>query len=158
MNTPRKGIKNYRAHSTSLSGYSQKIQFALSRIGAKRVFFEYGNAGELIGVGFIIGTVGGDLPVSLPARVDKVAQIMFGNNLDRLSENQKLQAYTTAWANIKDWVEAQCALIETEMVKTQEVFLPYMTTKDGKRFFEYIEENGYNQLGSGIPETGEIVK
>lgn len=150
----RKGIKNYRARS--LDSYSSKIQYALSRVGAKRVFFEYDN-GRLAGVGFVIATRSGEFPVSLPARVDNVAKIMYGNSLAILDESKKDQAYTTAWANIKDWVEAQCALIETEMVKVEEVFLPYVMTPDGKRFFEHLEDRGFKQLTGGGPEEGEVV-
>ena len=36
------------------------------------------------------------------------------------------QAYHTAWRIIKDWVEAQLALLETEMVDFEEVFMPYI--------------------------------
>ena len=36
------------------------------------------------------------------------------------------QAYRTAWRIIKDWVDAQMALLETEMVDFEEVFMPYI--------------------------------
>jgi hypothetical protein len=32
------------------------------------------------------------------------------------------QAVRTAWRIVKDWVEAQMALVETQMVSTQDVF------------------------------------
>jgi len=39
--------------------------------------------------------------------------------------------YRVAWRVIRDWVMSQMALIETEMVKTEQVFLPYAITQDG---------------------------
>ena len=36
------------------------------------------------------------------------------------------QAFRTAWRIIKDWGEAQLALLETEMVDFEEVFMPYI--------------------------------
>lgn len=152
----RKGIKNYRARAEGMENNSQKIQWALSRVGAKRVFFEYGKNGRMEGIGFIIETPHGEFPVQLPARIDKVAQIMYKKPLKELNESQELQSYVTAWANIRDWVDAQCALIETEMVKTEEVFLPYFTDKEGKTFFESIEHQGFH-LGAGKSEEGKVV-
>ena len=38
------------------------------------------------------------------------------------------QANRTAWRIIKEWIVAQMALIETEMVSMEEVFMPYMLT------------------------------
>lgn len=152
----RKGIKNYCARADTMQGNAQKIQYALSRIGAKTVSFEYANNGQMSGIGFVIKTLQGEFPVQLPARVDKVAQVMYGSSLADLSETKKLQSYVTAWANIRDWVDAQCALIETEMVKTEEVFLPYFTDGAGKTFFENIENQGF-QLEAGKLEEGEIL-
>lgn len=42
----------------------------------------------------------------------------------------RLQAVRTAWRIVKDWVEAQMALVETQMVTTAEVFLPYAVMRD----------------------------
>ena len=46
--------------------------------------------------------------------------------------------YRVAWRIIKDWVEAQMALLETEMVKIEQIFLPYIITKDGKTVYEIM--------------------
>jgi hypothetical protein len=37
-------------------------------------------------------------------------------------------------------VDAQLALIETEMVKLEEVFFPYIVTKHGATLFEVMEQ------------------
>jgi len=71
------------------------------------------------------------------------------------------QARRTAWANIRDWLDAQMALIETEQVKLEEIFLPYMTDRSGKTLFEYMQENDFKmpRLSSGRSEEpleGEI--
>lgn len=53
----------------------------------------------------------------------------------------QMQAVKTAWRNIHDWVDAQLALIETRMVTTPQVFLPYAVTKTGQTLFETLAEN-----------------
>ena len=41
-------------------------------------------------------------------------------------ESRRQQAIRTSWRTLKDWVEAQMALLETGMVTMDEIFLPYM--------------------------------
>jgi hypothetical protein len=64
------------------------------------------------------------------------------------SEN-RAQAVRTAWRIVKDWVEAQMALVETQMVTTQQVFLPYAIMKDGRTLTEHVEQNPAFLLGEG---------
>jgi len=45
------------------------------------------------------------------------------------------------------------ALIDWDMVKPEEVFLPYAVNNDGRTYFEVIEERGFNlNLTSGVEE------
>jgi hypothetical protein len=37
----------------------------------------------------------------------------------------------------------QMALLETEMVRLEEIFLPYFVDPTGKTFFEAVEERGF---------------
>ncbi len=101
--------------------------------------------------------------MKLPARVDKalaVLQTQFSQGLMRDKKTSAIfrrgnkketgeQAYRVAWRNILDWVETQMALLEIEMAKMEEVFLPYMVNATGETFFERIEQRGF------LLETGE---
>jgi hypothetical protein len=50
------------------------------------------------------------------------------------------------------------ALLEIDMVKMEEIFLPYMVTKAaGETFFEATQKKNYQQLESGEPEEGEVI-
>ena len=49
----------------------------------------------------------------------------------------------------KDWVAAQLAIIETRMVTTAQVFLPYAITRNGQSVYEYIGQNTGLLLGTG---------
>jgi hypothetical protein len=89
----------------------------------------------------------------LPAMVDNVFQIMYGkvkafNKYDSRFEKQQIawkeQAYKTAWANIRDWIDAQMAMVDTQQVKVEQVFLPYMiVNKEGQTMFEKMEKDQF---------------
>lgn len=136
----RKSIKNYTS-GARIDLTVQRIQKILSRAGAKRITFEYKDDSKLKSVAFSVDTPKGEIPVALPARVEKVAQVMYGTT--NLNQSRREQAERTAWKNIQDWIDAQMALVETEMVKIEEVFLPYMTNSDGRTFFEVMEDQAF---------------
>jgi len=62
--------------------------------------------------------------------------------------NKEEHAYRVAWRIIKDWVEAQMSLLETEMVKMEEIFLPYVITPWGKTVYQVMAEKRF-LLGPG---------
>ena len=79
----------------------------------------------------------------LPALVENVAEILYGGKdrwgrTKKITNTQREQAYKTAWANIRDWIDAQMALVDTRQVKLEQVFLPYLVQKNGNTLFENI--------------------
>lgn len=142
----RKNIKNYTSEQ-KLDTTAALIQKILARAGAKRVMFDYDDNGDLEGIAFFIKTSQGEIPIKLPARVEKVHQVMYSSGKEyvspRIKEARMDQAKRTAWKNIQDWIDAQCAMIETDMVKMEEVFLPYMATPTGETFYEVMEDKGF---------------
>ena len=56
------------------------------------------------------------------------------------------QALRVSWRIIKDWVEAQMALVEAELADIPEVFLPYALTKNGNTLYKEIQVNGLQLL------------
>lgn len=150
-------IKNYTSNSKQTF---DKIQKILIDHKAKSIMFEYDENGKIKTLNFLINVNGVDVSFQLPARVDKVEQLFYKNKKRRydwqqpspLTDSEKDQAYRTAWANIRDWLDAQMALIDTEQVKLEEVFLPYAKT-NGKTFFEVMESKSFNlELGNGTEE------
>lgn len=143
-------LKNYESKSP-LPNIFAAIEKTLSTHGAKQIIRDYGTDGRITSISFVIETKKGVMGIKLPARFEKVQQI-FDNQGVRYKPDQP---YRTAWATLRDWIDAQMALVDWEMVKPEEVFLPYGITKDGKTYFEVIESRGF-QLGAG-PEEGEVV-
>lgn len=137
-------IKNYTSKTNNTH---QKIQQILAKHGVTKMMFEYGKDGKVYALSFAMMIDGQEVPFKLPANVDKVHQI-FLNEGYKDDEKTRNQAYRTAWANIRDWVDAQLALVETEQVELEQVFLPYVVQRDGRTYFEHAKENQF-LLGSG---------
>lgn len=135
-----KAIRNYRS-SIDIDKLFAHLQQVLVKHGAKQITFDYGTDGKIYGVMFRVEVGDNILPIRLPARVDKVYAILeqqYQAGLIRRKLDQE-QSYRVAWRNILDWVVAQMTLLEIEMVKLEEVFLPYVINQQGKTLFEVLE-------------------
>lgn len=134
------------------------IQRSLAMHGVSKVMFDYDGEGRCSGITFGMEIGGSQFGFKLPALVENVHEIMYGsmkqpNKWDKrygkIMEARKEQSYKTAWANIRDWVSAQMALIDTKQVRIEQVFLPYAIMKEGKTLYEQIAANPSFLLGSG---------
>jgi hypothetical protein len=150
---------------TNIDKIFAELQRILGQHGAKQISYDYGDDGQVHGVQFVIKVKERFIPVKLPARVEK-AQAVLKRQWDAGIISHKVgkekaygdeQAYRVAWKNILEWVQAQMALIEIEMVKLEEIFLPYMVDRSGKTYFETLEQNQF-QLESGKPQESEILE
>ncbi len=106
------------------------------------MMFEYDNQGRVDSLSFILEIDGKEIGFKLPAKVRNVETIFKREGI-KLDEKGLQQAYRTAWANIRDWLDAQMALIDTEQVQIEEVFLPYVVQRDGRSYFEHAKENQF---------------
>lgn len=113
-----------------------QIQGKLVQHGARRIMLEYDAEGFPYSICFEINTKFGYRVVRLPARVEKVQKVLEKQHVKSDFE----QAQRVAWRILKDWVEAQMAILESEMVSFEELFLPYMITDNGSTVFESINQ------------------
>lgn len=141
---------------------ASEIAKILSMHGASAVMTEYDPVeGFVTALSFKIKLNEQQLSFKLPSDWHPVYEILIrgkkkpsswgtGNrSVAHWESEHKLQAVRTAWRIIKDWVEAQCALIETQMVSTAQVFLPYVIMRDGKTLAETVAQNPQFLLGEG---------
>jgi len=63
------------------------------------------------------------------------------------SKNEE-QALRTSWRIIKDWIEAQLAIVDAELAPMQEVFLQYLVINDSGETLSQrmLNGNGFKQL------------
>ena len=132
-----------------------EISECLVAIGAKKIVTEYEN-GEPVGLFFIVPVddIGNEWPFTLPANVEPIYKILSDRRQNYKEDGDirdREQAKRTAWRLILRWVQAQTAMIQLGMVKTQEVFLPYLRREDGRTLFQQIESKGLKLLSG--PES-----
>ena len=100
--------------------------------------------GEIVALDFAINVNEQDLFFSLPIRYEAILEII--KKYHTPSEAEAARARRVAWRQVLRWVEAQLAMVEVEMVKLEEVFLPYLITPKGT-LYEQISEKGFKQIG-----------
>lgn len=103
--------------------------------------------GETItGLSFLIDTGDRQVPVRLPVKTGECYLILKKEKAAGTHTNIKAtreQAERVAWRILKDWVEAQMALLDINMVKLEEIFLPYIEIDSGRTIFEALEEKRF---------------
>lgn len=129
-------IKDY---STKVDVFTTlgEIQGMLVKHGAKKVLQEFDDDGNVQSVSFMINTPMGIQAVRLPANVDAVQKTLAKQKV----KADRAQAQRVAWRIIKDWVAAQMAILESEMVSMDEIFLPYMLNTDGQTVHQLFVKN-----------------
>ena len=134
-----------------------QVQAKLVEHGARAVMMEYDDRGRITALAFKVNMPNGELPIRLP--IDAVATLRV---LQRQADNREIpgrfareeHAYRVAWRIIKDWVEAQMSLLETEMVRMEEIFLPYVITSGGQTIYQVMAEKQF-LLGPGEGDRSE---
>ena len=131
-----------------------EIQTILAKHGAKSILIDYGEAGTIEACSFRVINPKGDVAIRLPVDPEAVLKVLTQQSrLGRMPKRYltQAQAVRVAWRILKDWVAAQMAILETEMVKMEQIFLPYVITENGKTLYEVMVDRHF-QLGLGKGE------
>lgn len=132
-------IKNYTTQVPAARSI-QEIQEALVKHGAMGVLFEYEQGtGRVHAMKFILEANGRKMPFQLPVDWRAFQRVLKEQRVNRHSEED--YCYRVAWRVVRDWVMAQMALYETQMVTIPQIFLPYAVAKNGQTLYEYTLEN-----------------
>ena len=117
-----------------------EIQTALVKAGARQILTNFAPDGRPTGLAFLCDTVLGPRHFVLPVNADKVLAVLKRDVREGKYKTPQ-HADRVAWRIMKDWVEAQLAIIQTEMVSLDQVMLPYMRGGDGKTVYQlYMDE------------------
>src|SRR4030095_4409462 len=128
-----------------------EIQSKLAKAGAWQILHEYQRGtGELIGLSFRIDTQFGPMAFRLPANIDAVTKILVKQRVR--SKPDRAMAARVAWRVLKDWVEAQLALLETGQVTMEQVFLAFAQDSKGRTVYETLVGQKFAGL---LQEGGE---
>ena len=138
-------LKNY---TTSISEEKtiSEIEKILALNGVNSIFKMYDNEGKISALAFRVFVKDRDLAFKLPMEVNKVLMILKNSRIPNKNKTED-QARRTGWRIIKNWVESQMALIQINMVKIEEIFLPYMyDVNNDETLFEKLENRNFDLL------------
>lgn len=132
-------ILNYTTSIDSEKSISE-IQKCLVKHGANKIVTDYAN-GFPSAVTFCLTINGNMVGFSLPANYSGVLKAMKEDRKIPRSKCNQEQAQRVAWRIVKDWVEAQMAIVQAQLADMAEVFLPYAITNNGETMYRRIQND-----------------
>ena len=107
-----------------------EVQGLLVQAGARSIMATYDDIGNATGIAFSIDTGYGIRSFALPVNAQRVHAVLLREKVSSTYQTPE-HAERVAWRILKDWLEAQLAIIATEMVTLDQVMLPYMHADEG---------------------------
>lgn len=138
-----------------------EIMGKLAKAGARQILQDFDENGNPSAISFRIDTKFGQMTFRLPANIREVQATL---------ERQKVRSYRTpqaqrteqaarvGWRILKDWIEAQLALLETGMVTVEQVFLAYAQNATGQTIYEALIEKKFTGLALPSSEHSKVVQ
>ena len=128
-----------------------EIQKLLSGYGVTAMMTEY-DGPQVSAVSFKLNIDGKPMGFKMPCNWRAVRQVFDEQGIRNVRHKDKSldnQAIRTAWRIIKDWIVAQLALVEVNMVTIPQIFLPYVIMRNGRTLAEQVNDDPSFLLGSG---------
>lgn len=137
-------ILNY---TTSIDAFKtvSEIEYILMKHNAKSIMKNY-EGESIVSLSFLVDAGYAQIPIRMPAKIDECLKVL--QREKKASPKKQIKATReqverVAWRILKDWTEAQMALLDIEMAKTEEVFMPYIVDRTGQTLFEKLEERQF---------------
>lgn len=124
------------------------VQAILVEAGARQIMTTYNDTGTPVGIAFAVETGYGLRHFTVPVNAEAVHAVLRRDRDVPPRYSTPEQAERVAWRIVKDWLEAQLAIIRTQMVTLDQVMLPYMIGDEGQTVYE-LYRNQQLALGSG---------
>ena len=136
-------ILNYTTTIDAFKTVSE-IEYILMKHKAKSIMKEF-HGESIVGLSFLIDTGYNPVPIKLPVKTEECLAVLKKEkrNGAKSVKDTREQAERVAWRILKDWVEAQMALLDIEMVRMEEIFMPYIVDQTGRTLFEKLEEKQF---------------
>lgn len=141
-------LLNYTTQIDAFKTISEISQL-LAKAGASAVMHDYDDNGNIVALSFKIKLNENEIAFRLPTDWRPVLRVLESDRGVTPKLKTQEQALRVAWRITLRWIEAQVAFIETMMVTTAQVFLPYAVTANGQSLYEYIGQNTGLLLGPG---------
>lgn len=139
-------ILNYTTSITT-EKTAGEIQKKLAMAKAQAVLCEYDDEQVMCAMSFRIMTPHGMILFRLPANTQGVYKALKNDDGVPRKLKTREQAARVAWRILKDWVEAQLAIVDAQMADMTEVFLSYAQDGiSGQTMYDKVKDNGFSQL------------
>lgn len=115
-----------------------EITQALVKAGARGVAQEYAADGSVAGLQFAILHNGQMLRYDLPVSAGAVGRVLTRQRVaPKYTSHEHVER--VAWRIMRDWVLAQLAILETDMVTLPQIMLPYLVDGSGLTLYQQWE-------------------
>lgn len=141
-------IANYTSKVAARQSINE-ITVMLVKAGARAVATEYDEGQRPTNLTFAIVHDGVPHQYALPVRPQAVLKVLREQGVPRTLQTPE-HAERVAWRILRDWIRAQLAILETEMVSLGEIMLPYLKTDTGATVFERWEAQRQLPAGSTL--------
>ncbi len=149
------GLLNYTT-TISVDKTVAEIYGMLARAKISQIGSDYDGAGNVTAIAFTIMTKHGIIPFLLPINTKAAAAVInkqaYAREIPRKYLNDVDQARRVAWRILRQWLEAQLAIVTLDMAKIEEVFLPYAQNHEGKTLYEAMNESHFGGLALPAPQ------
>ena len=132
-------IKNYST-KVDAANTCGEITGLLAGKGAKRVQIDYDDQNQPCAVSFVYAVYNIPVYFQLPCQLEGVLKRLQGQKGVPYSCQNREQARRVGWRILKNWLEAQLAIVEAGAAQMHEVFLPYAVHSEGKTMFALFDE------------------
>lgn len=130
-------IKNYTT-KLNVNEIVGRIMGLLGARGARQINIRYDSQGVPDGIQFILMIDSVPIPFRLPCNVIGVEKAIRKQDKHFRAPRTQQHFQSVAWAIVRDWVEAQLALVEAEQASLAQVFLPYCVISPDNNMDEAI--------------------
>jgi hypothetical protein len=129
-----------------------ECQDILGTGGAESVAVHYSD-GEPAGLSFVLRTPHGGRAYTMPVDVEAMHALLLresqagrlsahaGKSYRRTAAESREQAARVAWRVVKDWLEAQMALVAARQATLTDVMLPYLHVEGDRTLREVFNES-----------------
>lgn len=124
-----------------------EIYAILTKAKAKEISFENDDDGNTSAIKFMIVFLDNPLWFRLQPNVSGVLEAMQRDRVQNKFCNAR-QAQNTAWRILKDAIEAQLAIVQSNQGEMAQVFLPYAVDGDGRSVFQHFTEGRQKLLAA----------
>ena len=154
---PARGPLNYTTTIDPAKSATECVA-RLAAHGATAIGMTYDGKGFPTGLSFQIVTSWGPRQFSLPVNVEGTRRAL--DRACRCAQGIIPPRYTgaehagrVAWRVLKDWLEAQLALIEAGVAELAQVMLPYLHVDKGRTLWQAYAENEQAALTAGSADA-----